>query len=571
MENNNNPKYDNEPIYKGKELSPVDIKARAPLDVYSNILKERYVEKYEKENPFVPYRNDYLKKFKPERYEQINKTRKNIWETQKNEYLNKPETKKSMEYELKLREQQDKILAETGELVSESDLMKRVSPTMEGGRTDKAGLLDDPIFGAIALAKVPMDIGINQMMGAFGKTKTGKALSFIGEMLNPVIGTKGIGVKQIDNVLAKEMNTIKEGSKILNKTDDVIDITKQIGTPLNRPFDIHDVRKKYHNSLILQPEEIKLLNKEGPGIKSNYKNISGDDIVGKMNIEDVKVKETDYNRNSIEELLFGKDYSNQKVSSKTNNKTSLNDFKPNKSNFEVNELNIKSKKTEIEDFIKELQTDISPFERTETSIKADKWLTEWFTHPETKKAFINYGGTESEWTVVLNSLENPIRSSTKWGKNQPGGAYMKIFDQASIPTDASVDVGVHEGIHKTKLLLSKNNPILNNLWNDFTDAVREIPVESYPEIFRLRYNMGLKPGQKIDMNVLEEGLKTIEDGYSIPNKIKDKTKLLEIINKAPALIPFLAMESLTQNQINQKNNEKEYEYRSGGGGISNIE
>ena len=125
---------------------------------------------------------------------------------------------------------------------------------------------------------------------------------------------------------------------------------------------------------------------------------------------------------------------------------------------------------------------------------------------------------------------------------------MDVFKQASIPINAKVDVGVHEGIHKTGLLLEKSNPILNELWNDFTDAVREIPTESYPEIFRLRYNMGLKPGQKIDMETLDKGLKTIQDGYSIPNKIKDKNKLLDIINKAPALVPFLGTYLQSQNQ-----------------------
>lgn len=345
----------------------------------------------------------------------------------------------------------------------------------------------------------------------------------------------------------KVIDVTKAGSKVLNKTDDVL---TKIGTPLDRPIDIHDVRKKYHNDLILQPDEVKLLNKEGKGNRANYRNVSGTDIVGKMHTDDIKPKETNFDRNSIEELLFGKDYSAEKVSTKLNVNT-LNDTKlniPNKSVFEENKLNIKSYKQEIESLFKDLKTDISTFERTETSMKADKWLEEWFNHPETKKAFINYGGTEKEWGNILNTLENPIRSSVKYGKGQPGGVYMNVFNQASIPIDAKVDVGIHEGVHKTGLLLKKRNPILNDLWNDFIDAVKETPVESYPEIFRLRYNMGLKPGQKIDMETLDKGLKTIQDGYSIPNKIKDKDKLLDIINKAPALAPFLGIYFQTQNQ-----------------------
>ena len=357
----------------------------------------------------------------------------------------------------------------------------------------------------------------------------------------------GVGLVGKLSKADKVIDAVKAGSKVLNKTDDVL---SKIGTPLNRSIDIHDIRKKYHNDLILQPDEIKLLQREGKGNRTNYRNVSGTDIVGKIHQDDIKPKEINFDRNSIEELLFGKDYGAEKVPTKSNVNT-LNDIKLNNSNksiFEENKLNIKSYKDEIEDLIKDFKTDISVFERTETSMKADKWLNDWFTHPETKKAFINYGGTEKEWVDILNTLENPIRSSVKYGKGQPEGVYMDVFKQASIPINAKVDVGVHEGIHKTGLLLEKSNPILNELWNDFTDAVREIPTESYPEIFRLRYNMGLKPGQKIDMETLDKGLKTIQDGYSIPNKIKDKNKLLDIINKAPALVPFLGTYLQSQNQ-----------------------
>lgn len=380
------------------------------------------------------------------------------------------------------------------------------------------------------------------------KNNAGLVEDIITDPLNLV----GVGLASKLSKADKVIDATKVGSKVLNKTNDVL---SKIGTPLDRPIDIHDIRKKYHNNLILQADEIKLLNKEGKGNRANYRNISGTDIVGKIHIDDTKPKKINFDRNSIDELLFGKDYSTEKVPTKSNG-TTLNDIKLNslnKSVFEENKLNIKSYKQEVESLLKDLKTDISSFERTPTSMKADKWLEDWFNHPETKKSFINYGGTEEEWANILNTLENPIRSSVKYGKGQPGGVYMDVFKQASIPINAKVDVGVHEGIHKTGLLLKKSNPILNELWNDFTDAVREIPTESYPEIFRLRYNMGLKPGQKIDMETLDKGLKTIQNGYSIPNKIKDKNKLLDVINKAPALVPFLGtyLQSQQQNKTEQ--------------------
>lgn len=341
----------------------------------------------------------------------------------------------------------------------------------------------------------------------------------------------------------KAVKGLSKEKAIAKLSDETIDITSKIGNPVNRKMDIHDIRKKYHNDLPLTKEESKILKEQGKGLRKNYRNIIGEDMAGKMHIEDIPSKPQRYDKHSIEEKIFGKDHSAEKVSSKTNApkgvSKSSNDL--NKDVFENHKLNISNKKDEILELIKDLKTNISPFERTETSMKADKWLSDWFYNPETKKAFINYGGTEDEWINILNTLDNPIRSSVKYGKNQPGGVYNKLFNQASIPIDAKVDVGVHEGIHKTGLLLTKRNPILNNLWNDFIDAVREIPTESYPEIFRLRYNLGLKPGQKIDIQTLEKGLKTIADGYSIPYKIKDKNKLLDIINKAPALAPFLGM------------------------------
>lgn len=385
------------------------------------------------------------------------------------------------------------------------------------------------------------------LTGESRKAMTDFSNNVIGMVL-PIPGLEAMG--KIPSVFKAGKNLVKG----TNKINDVVDVTYKIGSPINRPIDIHDVRKKYHNNLILSPEEMALLKKEGKGIKSNYRNITGTDIVGKLHMKDKILKEQKFDKGSIEELLFGKDYSSQKVDipSKSSKVTNMDIKDINTTVFGNNILDSNIKK-EIEELIKSFKINVTPFERTETSMKADKWLSEWFHHPKTKEAFINYGGTEDEWINILNTLDNPIRSSVKYGKNQPKGVYMDAFKQASIPIDATVDVGVHEGIHKTGLLLTKKNPILHQLWNDFIDAVREIPTESYPEIFRLRYNMGLKPGQKIDMETLDRGLKTIEDGYSILTKIKDKNKLLDIINKAPALIPFLGMYLESQ----QNNNEKQ--------------
>lgn len=301
---------------------------------------------------------------------------------------------------------------------------------------------------------------------------------------------------------------------------------------LNKGLDIHDVRLKYHNNMILDFDEADMLNKFGKGNKENYERALVKDVAGKMYVDDAKPPTTETEKKRIVDFLMGTEQPKVNVPNKSVelNTTSV-DLNP-PSTYIQEENIIKPKKFELPSFYS------GPYQRTKTSRAADKWLEDWFYNPETKKKFIDYGGTESEWSELLNTLENPIKSNYLWGKNQPGGVYVKLFNQASIPLDATEDIGVHEGIHKAKLLLDKHNPILHRLWNDFTDAVRLTPTEAYPEIFRFRNKLGLKPGQTIDLKTMEDNLHLINDGYHLPYKIKDKNKLLDIINKAPAVMPY---------------------------------
>jgi hypothetical protein len=103
------------------------------------------------------------------------------------------------------------------------------------------------------------------------------------------------------------------------------------------------------------------------------------------------------------------------------------------------------------------------------------------------------------------------------------------------------------------------------LWNDFTDAVRLIPSEAYPEIFRFRNKLGLKPGQTIDLKTMEDNLHLISDGYDLPWKIKDKNKLLEIINNAPAIAPYaIGTGAAGAVGANQLMNQQPESYQRGG-------
>jgi hypothetical protein len=300
---------------------------------------------------------------------------------------------------------------------------------------------------------------------------------------------------------------------------------------LDKGLDIHDVRLKYHNNMVLNFDEYSMIHKFGKGNKANYERALVEDISGKMHTDDLIPKTT--GKISGEGLINSIRGTEQSKVIIPNKNISFNESSNSLSPalFIEPEKNIINKKFELPSFYS------GPYERTSTSRASDKWLEDWFTNPVTKQKFIDYGGTEKEWKDIINSLENPIKSNYKWGKNQPGGVYIRPFDQASIPLDAGVDIGVHEGIHKAKLLLDKNNPILHRLWNDLVDAVRLTPSEAYPEIFRFRQKLGLKPGQTIDLKTMEDNLHLISDGYSMTYKIKDKNKLLEIINNAPAVLP----------------------------------
>jgi hypothetical protein len=341
--------------------------------------------------------------------------------------------------------------------------------------------------------------------------------------------------------IAKSAMARKAASQMAKKSGNFENVIK-------KGLDIHDVRLKYHNNMILDFDEIDMLNKFGAGNKKNYEGAIAKDYIGKSLVADKPEKNVlgklNKSEESIEEILLGKEQPKVDIPNKSkasqvdlSNKRTTEIFQPEE------KINI-PKKTKFSFYS-------DPYERTKVSREADKWLEDWFYDPTTKQKFMDYGGTEVEWNTVLNSLENPIKSNYKWGKGQPGGIYDPILKQASIPLDAPVDYGVHEGIHKTRMLLRQKEPMLHGLWNDFTDAVRLTPAEAYPEIFRFRNKLGLKPGQTIDLKTMEDNLDLISDGYYLPYKIKDKNKLLEIINKAPMLIPpatILGAEALEKKQ-----------------------
>jgi hypothetical protein len=83
----------------------------------------------------------------------------------------------------------------------------------------------------------------------------------------------------------------------------------------------------------------------------------------------------------------------------------------------------------------------------------------------------------------------------------------------------------------------------------------------------MRSNMGWKPGTVVDEAMLDKGLKTMNGGYGIPYKIKDKGLFLNIINKAPAVLPYAipaAIGAVATESQKQRNGGWLDKYEEGG-------
>jgi hypothetical protein len=390
---------------------------------------------------------------------------------------------------------------------------------------------------ASGLGRVPLNIQQEDYEQATAAVVTPLALGrMIGSgNMNPLsknFYTKEIATKDFANQLLNPLAGV--GDLVQYGFSKTKNSTKLIGNPknvLDKGLDVHDVRLKYHNNQLLDFDEQALLNIEGKGNVKNYRKIDTEDKLGSTQVEDAKPQ--NFNKDDLKKTLFGREQDKVEIPSNYSTQT-VND-NINLYNQEQG-ININKKNWDPDDFVIH---NVKPYQRTSKTREADKWISDWYSSPTTKQKFIDYGGTETEWTQVQNSLENPILSNYNWGNNRPGGLYMPIIDKASVPLNAPTDIAVHEGLHKTKIVLDKKNTILPKLWNDLTDAVKEVPSEVYPELGRMRYNLKIKTGEKMTMNQLDEGLKTISNAYGIPYKIKDKNKLLDIVNKMPAVIPFI--------------------------------
>lgn len=337
---------------------------------------------------------------------------------------------------------------------------------------------------------------------------------------------------------------------------------------LDKGLDVHDVRLKYHNNQILDLDELDMLNKYGKGTEKNYKNVDPTNLSDAFLDIYGKISETKSDKVDFMKMFLGEDF--DKINIPENIQNNI-DAPKDIINLEQNIVKPKSPTWNIEDFV--MGRYKGPYERTAESKLADKWLTEWYDNPTSKQRFLDYGGTEEGWTEVLNSLENPIRSGKPYPKSLDdiAGLYSTKQNKASINTnilqEELIPTGVHEGAHKTRIvdknhILKRGPSGLKNLYNDITDASKLQPEETYSEIIRMRYMQGWKPETVVTMDMLEKGLKELGGGYMMSAKIKDKNKLLEIINKAPVVIPGIlgtvTAATIGASQLNQQTPQNRY-------------
>lgn len=370
------------------------------------------------------------------------------------------------------------------------------------------------------------------MVANQGKYMAEAALGMIPiPLLEKIPALKALGrIGVIDDVAA---SVLKPVQKFITKQRARNYTTPEI---MDRPIDIHDVRNKYHSKAVfLQPEEIELLHKFGPGNPVNYNTKVTDDVLGATYTEDIEPSVYDFFGIGSREELRGVVQPKLDISTR---------HKPeNGPSIGIDKTLVDSGKGRMADsYINTGKTRMfsyrpyGQFQRTSNSVIADDWITSWYEHPTTKKRFLDFGGTEADWENVLNTLENPVKSGYKWGEGQPGGIYNKLWEQASVPVDADIGAIVHEGAHKTKIALGIDGE-LKKLYNDFTDAIRLDPAESYAEVMRIRYEMGWTPDTKITEEMMKEALRAVGwTHYLITPKVIDRKKLLNLFNTAPSIV-----------------------------------
>lgn len=373
-------------------------------------------------------------------------------------------------------------------------------------------------------------------VGELGSFATGLALSEV-PGLDKVIKEGGALLKEsagsttyaniIDNTIKGGIPLRDYGKKQIGPEDDLF---KKLTAPYIETLDrdIHDIRFDYHNNnKVLTLREQSLLKEKGFGDPNNYKG----DSEGLLLMLGQEARKT---RNVGKEPIDLK--SNKPIietSSKYVNETNLYD------NTIIENNNIIIDKTNP---IPRKSTPI--LMRSRNTREADKWISDWFKNPSTKTRYETIVGSDKGYNQILkNNDRHIIQSSLSNKQVNAGGA--GIPGRAEIARNMPVSYGVHEAVHKAHLangesIASKFEAKANYL-TDGTANIEEGFSEIYPEIMRMRFQEGWKPGEIISENQLAKGLEKMGDGYNLKGNVIDMKKLLKAVNTLPALLPAAAL------------------------------
>jgi hypothetical protein len=226
---------------------------------------------------------------------------------------------------------------------------------------DALELLTNPLslenlgnVGIDALEMAPMYRPMSKMLGELGTVgrvgKSSKPTSAAEAALLKEYLPTGMGIKGH-----------KPGDALLGNYKNVLD----------KGYDIHDVRLKYHNNMFVDFDEMDMLQKFGKGNKKNYKGAITEDFLGKSNVKDGPTPNYSNKQSmqEIEEELFGKDYPKIEVPVKSEPTVKSSDAATTGTNLSKGEQNIiPVKKLEIPSFFSK------PFKRTAKSRASDKWI-----------------------------------------------------------------------------------------------------------------------------------------------------------------------------------------------------
>lgn len=214
----------------------------------------------------------------------------------------------------------------------------------------------------------------------------------------------------------------------------------------------------------------------------------------------------------------------------------------------------------------------------------DDKIEKHYNNEITFQKFKDYGGDESSYQKLIDNINTPsktVSSGVDVGLLTDEGVSLAVHNKYLDPAQTRSTL-FHEKAHQSKVVASKReDSLLPKLWDDineltgytknYTDADKgsigmylDSPTEVYSRIMELKYKAGLKPYEKFTKELLEKTGGVVRDsngkitrmsGIMPPNYSKNMDKWLNLINKAPVIIPP-AIGTGTAIQSQNKNKKK---------------